>query len=190
MTALEIVALTFGLLASFLVLWIAARAYFNNRGERLVRCPETNEYAAVDVDAARAAVGAVVGRPTFRLAHCTRWPERQGCEQACLEQILAAPDGRLVRWMVAKWYRGRTCVFCRQPVRSIEVPGHVAALRSAEGATIDWKSVPAVQLPATLAKDQPVCWNCHIVEKFRREYPHLIVERPGSPDRHGAAASG
>lgn len=24
---------------------------------------------------------------------------------------------------------------------------------------------------------QPVCWNCHIVQTFRREHPEMIVER-------------
>src|SRR5208337_1144224 len=65
----------------------AVRAYFGYRGKRLITCPETHTTAAVDVAAGEAAVGAFLTEPTLRLKECSRWPERQDCGQACLQQI-------------------------------------------------------------------------------------------------------
>ena len=52
------------------------RAYFKLSGKRLVTCPETHEFEAVDVAAGEAALGALLNEPTLRLTECSRWPER------------------------------------------------------------------------------------------------------------------
>jgi hypothetical protein len=52
-------------------------AYFTYRGKRLITCPETHKTEAVDVDATKAAIGALFGEPNLRLDFCSRWPERQ-----------------------------------------------------------------------------------------------------------------
>jgi hypothetical protein len=36
--------------------------------------------------------------------------------------------------------------------------------------------VPAEQLPVLLLSARPVCWNCHVIERFRRQYPELVVD--------------
>lgn len=55
---------------------------------RPVNCPETNQQVAVTIDAAHAAATMLREKPEFRLADCTRWPERAHCPQACLPQAL------------------------------------------------------------------------------------------------------
>jgi uncharacterized MnhB-related membrane protein len=51
------------------------RAYFKFSGTRLVTCPETEQFEAVDVAAAEVALGAFLNQPTLRLTECSRWPE-------------------------------------------------------------------------------------------------------------------
>ena len=80
---------------------LLGRRYFAIRGRRLVECPETKAPAAVNVNAARAAVA---GQLT--LSECSRWPERQSCGRECLAQIERAPQDCLVRTVVTKWYEG------------------------------------------------------------------------------------
>ena len=55
------------------------RSYIRFRGKRLVTCPETQRPAAVEVDAARAALSASTGLEHLELQRCSRWPERAGC---------------------------------------------------------------------------------------------------------------
>ena len=72
------------------------------RGERVITCPENLRPAGVTVEAGRA-----VTLGSFRLADCSRWPERAGCGQQCLAQIAESPEACLVRNILAQWYGGR-----------------------------------------------------------------------------------
>src|SRR6185295_10279093 len=46
------------------------RVYSRYRGQRVVTCPETEQYAAVEVDACHAAATSLYGRPAVRLKSC------------------------------------------------------------------------------------------------------------------------
>ncbi|HVP52039.1 MAG TPA: DUF1761 domain-containing protein [Terriglobales bacterium] len=65
--------------------------YNHYRGGRAVICPETHRQVGVRFDALRAAASELRGRPLFRLADCTRWPQRADCGQDCIPQALEAP---------------------------------------------------------------------------------------------------
>jgi len=161
------------------LLFRGLRTYFKLRGKRLVTCPETQKPAAVDLDAKHLARAAAFGTPRLRLSECSRWPERQGCGQECLRQIEAAPQGCLVRRIVADWYAGKTCAICGKPVDTAEQwVGHVPALLNPEKRTIYWDKVAPEQLPEVFQTHSPVCWSCHIAETFRRVHPELVVDRP------------
>src|SRR5262245_38424002 len=60
--------------------------FFEFRGRRTVRCPETGLTAAVEIDARHAALSAVPGPPKVRVAACSLWPDRAGCAQRCAVQ--------------------------------------------------------------------------------------------------------
>jgi hypothetical protein len=155
------------------------RFYLKLRGKRLVTCPETQKPAAVDMDAIHLAREAAFGTPYLRLSECSRWPERQGCGQECLKQIEAAPEGCLVRRMVADWYAGKTCVICGKPVDVAEERvGHVPALLNLEKKTVYWDKIAPEKLPEVFQTHSPVCWSCHIAETFRRQHPNLVIDRP------------
>ena len=154
------------------------RAYFNFRGKRLITCPETQNPAAVDIAAAEAAVGAFVNEPTLRLKTCSRWPEHQDCGQDCLQQIEADPANCLVWNIVDKWYEGKNCVFCHKPIGSLHHLDHSPALLGPDFKTREWKGIRPEELPQVFSTHQPVCWNCHVAESFRRLHPELVTDRP------------
>ena len=58
--------------------------YNTYRGARAVNCPETRAPVSVRFDAWRAAISGLAGKPKVSLATCTRWPEKAGCDQACI----------------------------------------------------------------------------------------------------------
>ena len=159
------------------------RAFFRFRGKRLVTCPETQKPEAVDVAAGEAALGAFFNEPTLRLQECSRWPERQNCGQDCLQQVEADPEQCLVWNIVGKWYEGKSCVFCHKPIAPLQHLDHAPALLGPDFQTKEWKDISAEKLPDILSTHQPVCWNCHVTETFRREHPELVTNRPYEPRR-------
>lgn len=153
------------------------RAYRKFRGVRLITCPENCQPALVKVDAWAAGGAAATGQPDLRLKTCSRWPERQDCGQQCLARIEAAPEDCLVRNILANWYAGKQCVYCRKPLDAIHWMEHGPAVMSPEGKTLEWSEIRAENIPAVLATHRPVCWNCHIAETFRYLHPELVVDR-------------
>jgi hypothetical protein len=158
-------------------------AYFRFRGPRLVTCPETKKPAAVEVAAAEAGAGAFLSEPTLRLKECSRWPERAGCGQDCLQQIEADPEKCLVWKIVADWYAGKKCVFCHKEIEPVRHLDHAPALLGPDFQTLEWKDMRPEELPSAFTTYQPVCWNCHVAETFRRLHPELVVNRAPEPKR-------
>jgi Protein of unknown function (DUF1761) len=76
------------LTAVFLILFMPAlwgkHIYNVYRGTRTVNCPETHAPVSVRFNAFRAALTGLNGKPKVSVAVCSRWPERAGCDQACL----------------------------------------------------------------------------------------------------------
>jgi|SRR5579872_4639610 len=158
-------------------------AYFEYRGKRVITCPETHATAAVDVAAGEAAVGAFLSEPTLRLKQCSRWPERQDCGQECLQQIETDPDNCLVWNVVSQWYAGKKCAICQKTFVKLHHLDHAPGLLGPNHTTVEWRQLRPEQLPEVMATHQPVCWNCHVSELFRRLYPELIVDREPEPKR-------
>ncbi|MGH9578049.1 MAG: hypothetical protein ACRD3R_11485, partial [Terriglobales bacterium] len=132
----------------------------------------------VQLKTSRAVVSSFFGKPSFRLNDCSRWPERRNCAQDCVRQIEAAPLGCLIRNMLDRWYEGKVCTLCRQPVGHVDWYERQPAVRDQEGITREWRDIPATRIPEVLTTHQPVCWNCHVAESFRRRHPELVIERP------------
>lgn len=164
-----------------LMLLLALRALTQLRGPMLVRCPETGRTAAVEVGLARAAVAASIGRSEVFIKNCSRWPERRDCAQLCVRQIESSPEGCLVRTILADWYRGKSCVFCRKTFGDIKWHDHKPAFMAADRVTRQWSETRTESIPEILKTAKPVCWSCHIVENFRRRYPEMAVDRPWKP---------
>lgn len=157
---------------------MAVRAYLRYRGSRVVVCPERLDIAAVEVDAAVAALTAPYGRPDLRLKSCSHWREPGECGEKCLAQIAAAPEACLLRNILSGWYLGRICVYCHRPFAKLRWHDHAPALLSPARVTVEWKDVPPERVMEVLATHRPVCWNCHVAETFRHAHPDLVTERP------------
>lgn len=181
LTLLEVagVAAVLGLLG--LGVFSLARTIAGLHGKRIVTCPETGRPVAVDLDLRYSAVHSAFGRPHFRLKDCTRWPEKAGCGQMCLGDVEAAPHDCLVRTILATWYLGRHCAFCRREFGDVHWHDRKPALLGADGITHEWTEFPAETIPEALRTHEPVCWNCHIAQTFRRERPDLFIDRPPRP---------
>lgn len=153
------------------------RASRQFRGAQVVICPETERQAMVEVDARRAALTSLIGQTDIRLESCWRWPLKKDCGQECLTQLAVAPPECLVGSVLMKWYRGKKCAFCERPFGEIELFDHKPALVNPEGITLEWGEISLPTLMDVLKTHEPVCWNCHIAQTFRREHPDLIVDR-------------
>lgn len=171
--AVYVVLVLVGVAAFFV--GMALRAYMKYRGVRVITCPETQRPAAVRVDAAHAAVSAAWDHTELRLDQCSRWPDRADCAQPCIHEIAAAPHDCLVRSILARWYDGKTCVFCDKPI-ALFTHAQQPALRHPDGHTFDFAALPAEELIARLSEFDAVCFDCHIAEQFRAEYPDRVVE--------------
>lgn len=163
----------------------AVRTYFRFRGKRVITCPETGRPAAVEVDSRLAARTASLSRPFLELAQCSRWPERQDCGQWCLAQVASAPEDCLARAMLIKWYEGAPCAFCGKSISPIHWADHKPALLTPGRKTLEWEEVPPEELPEALGACLPVCWDCHIAESFRAQFPDLVLDDPRPARRAG-----
>jgi hypothetical protein len=172
--------------AALIVLSVAAyllasgflRTYRLYRGVRVITCPENLQPAAVRVAAFDAAKWfAIAGEKDVHLRDCSRWPEMAGCDEACLSQVEASPQGCLVHTIVTAWYSGKSCHYCARPIGRIVWHERPPAVRLADGQTKEWKDIAPEQLPSVFATAEAVCWACHIVEGFRREHPEMVIER-------------
>jgi len=178
--ALVLVALV-AVVAIGLLLRTPIQRYLQMRGDRVVTCPDNEQHVAVRVDAGHA----VMSSGKLRLESCTRWPEKAGCGQDCLREIEAQPMDCLVKMQVSRWYAGKACVLCGTALDAVDWLEHRPALRQPDGRTVEWATVPPQTLYDVLATHEPVCWDCHIAETFRRTRPNLVLDNPHASDvRH------
>jgi hypothetical protein len=100
MPAFYVVVFVLGLLlfgtAAFIavyLLWVSSekRAY---KEPRTIICPENLDSVEVKIDGEIAARSALEGREEFRITSCSRWPEKQGCDQECADQVPLVGDDR------------------------------------------------------------------------------------------------
>lgn len=169
------------LVAAVAVRW--AMVYFRAGGSRVITCPESKTSEVVSLDRGEAAATALVGRPHLQLADCTRWPEREGCDEACLQQIGTSLDGCLLGRTVREWYEGKACVFCANAFHEIQWHDHKPGLRSPDGQLFEWADLRPVEVFDALETHAPVCWNCLMTETFRARFPERVIDVPSHDAR-------
>ena len=152
--------------------------YIRMRGARVITCPDNQQPAAVTVDARHAAVTAASGHEDLRLDSCSRWPEKAGCGQECLRQIEAQPMDCLVKAQVSRWYADKACAVCGKALGEVEWASHTPALRTPDGATLEWSDVRPETMSEVMRTHQAICWDCHVAETFRRQRPDLVLDNP------------
>ena len=140
------------------------QVFVTYRGTRVMACPETGQPVAIDLQVRHAALEALFKRPGLRVQECSRWPERAGCEEACVREIEAAPADHRVPTMLAEWCQGRPCVCCGAPLTGVHVGAHEPHLMNAERRIVEWRQVPPQDLPQVLSSCAPVCETCLLAE--------------------------
>ncbi len=145
------------------------RTYLEYRGERLVLCPETEQYATVEIDGRLAAVTALFGASELRVENCSRWPEHEHCAQDCIWQIDLSPLGCPIRDLLISWYRGKVCGLCGRPFGKLSEFDRPALL-SPEGNIVECEAVRPEAIPGVLSTHTPVCWDCRRAKKLRSEH--------------------
>ncbi|MGC4082516.1 MAG: hypothetical protein QM736_10505 [Vicinamibacterales bacterium] len=161
-------------------LWYIARALWIRRrvgGDRVVTCPADGQSALVHVDVALAVTGDAGSMPA-PLESCSRWADHGTCDQPCCQTAHASSSSPAA--IVRAWVQGRSCVSCGAPLAEPRFAGHHVALLDPSGVTREWVDIAADRLPLALATSLPVCWNCHVAEKFRRMHPELVIDRDAS----------
>ena len=172
--------LIFGILLvlSFLpLLWVAVRNALRERGPRVITCPENGCRAEVKVAAWNAGLTSAMGESRHRLSACSRWPEKEGCDQACVAEIEETPGGCLVREIVADWFLGRRCAYCGQDIPEVHTGDRQPGIRLAEGRTLAISDIEPVRLDDVLPTAQAACANCLDAMSFREQFPGLPVDR-------------
>src|SRR5262249_30928671 len=139
-------------------LGIALTAWIRLRGSRILTCPETHKPVSVTIDTGHAAVTAVWEKADLRLATCSRWPERQDCDQACVAQIVESGDDTKTRAIADRFFRGQHCTVCQRRIDSINAtlmqPGLLDPVTHNVSA---WDEIPAQDLPDAFRARKPMC---------------------------------
>src|SRR4051812_7576312 len=177
MTAqLFIALLVFAVLVVYLV--IAVRTWSRVRGARVVVCPETQKPVSVRVDVGHAVATAVWEKPDVTLTSCSRWPERQDCDQPCVHQIETAPDETTPKVIAAHFFKTERCAICTRP---IEPPSSHALqpgfMDPVTHHVETWNELRPQDLPEAIATRRPLCSNCTRAESFRQRFPERSTDR-------------
>ena len=144
--------------------WRAARTWWRFRGKLVVACPEGGEFAAVDLALWRIAAGAAFRQPSPVLRDCSRLHQGVLCGQACIASLAKAPENYRVTTLVAEWRRGKNCACCNRPLGQQTRWGNQPCLLSPDLQLVEWKAIPAQDIPVALTFYEPVCWNCLVAE--------------------------
>jgi hypothetical protein len=161
---------------------IALVTWKRYRGTRVVTCPETKRPASVRIDVGHAAATAVWERADVKLACCSRWPEREGCDEACVPQILEGQDETRVKIMAEHFFAGKRCAICQHEIAPVHAgtlqPG---LLRPVTHEAAAWDEIAAADLPDAFTARRAICANCTVAESFRHRFPDRVVERAPRP---------
>lgn len=65
-------------------------AFYRLRGRHDVLCPENGKPATIRVRAIHGAMTSVLDDPEVFVRACSRWPEKKGCDQACVGSLNAS----------------------------------------------------------------------------------------------------
>jgi len=167
------------LLAVLLVyLVIAVRTWSRVRGTRLVVCPETQRPVAVRIDVGLAMASAVWEAADLRVTSCSRWPDRQDCDQPCVHEIETHPKDTQPRAIAARFFSSQRCAICSRPIdpfsRMTLQPGFMdPATRHVK----TWADLPPEDLPRAIAGWRPLCSNCTQAESCRQTSVTRVTDR-------------
>jgi nucleotide-binding universal stress UspA family protein len=174
---------------------VALAAFGQWRRPWRLACPRTGSIAQIQVGAARAAVGEVLGRQP-EIDRCSLWPALVGCRQECLA-MPAAPRQQMRRGEAPPRSRGdgdRVIVVPLDGSRGSEkvLPAAVAVARNVGARIRLLRVVPPVK-EIRNEEDRVVVWvdqETTRVENEARDYLGRVAAELGDVDVEGAVRFG
>ena len=124
-------------------LWLGTRGVFcGPQKSTVVICPTAELPAQVELDGVQ------------RMGSCSRWPELEGCSQACMPQIRFSADD--LREFTAR-YEGKPCTSCGVAIGGDDwYRSRLAAPAEAER-----PDRPGSLSLSSLEDKAPICLDCH-----------------------------
>jgi hypothetical protein len=174
---------TLMVVAASLFLRGAFRAWRSYRGVHVIQCPETRKPAAVRVDTGHFALSSVMNDPPdVQLASCSRWPERAGCDEACVPQIEHDPIETRIDTILRDVFANHSCALCGRRINGVPTVGHKPAFLGPDGRTTPCTTIAPEHVYDLVKTHRLICWDCEVAETFRREHPELVIDAPvGQP---------
>jgi hypothetical protein len=147
---------------------IAIATWRRLRGLRVVSCPETRRPAGVTVDLGHALATAVWEAADVRLASCSCWPERQGCDEGCVPQIETGEAATRPRAIAARFFERRSCAICLRRIKPLTHGAHQPGfMNPITREATPWDQLPAQDLPDAVASHRALCRDCTFAESSR-----------------------
>ena len=163
-------------------LGIALTTWRRLRGPRVVICPETGCPAGVRVDLGHAIASAIRERMEIRMAECSAWPEREGCDHGCGPALRTAGDSTRTRAIAARGFEDRACAMCSRRIgpltRGARQPGFMNPVTRE---VVPWDEVPAEELPGATARHRALCRDCTFAEASPPPAPERAATRRTRP---------
>lgn len=100
-------------------------------------------------------------------------------------QSAHAPSPELLA-ALTRWYAGKVCVFCRQPLGPLDDEPRPGLLDRQTHRTLGLHELASEGGLACLERLEPVCASCYTAGSFRLRYPDLATERTATPLRDRA----
>ncbi|MFQ5684942.1 MAG: hypothetical protein ACE5HC_16940 [Candidatus Binatia bacterium] len=84
-TPLLTIGVIIALAALYVLVPLIIHTFQRYRKKRVLKCPQTDGLAEVDIDAPRAAFYSALGKQLLKVKACTLWPKKKGCDERCLK---------------------------------------------------------------------------------------------------------
>jgi hypothetical protein len=147
--------------------------YYENRGRRAVRCPDTGQPADVEIDHGFVLKSAMRGQEHSRLQSCSRWPESGDCGQECLAQLDPSPEN--LERLFARSLAGSTCAICTRDITPSDWRQGRLGVFDQKQQLLELRDMPVDTLQSTLRDTRPLCWKCHQQELARQGLPLSVL---------------
>ena len=159
---------------AFLCVWFLLQPDGYLSSQRVITCPETRQSAAVKLDIGYRIRTLLRGRELLQLKSCSRWPERQACDQECLLQVDLNPA--ILEGVLRTWYADKTCALCNRELHEQDWSlGRFSAVDEA-GRFVCGSELPLRKLPMAAEHYRPVCWPCHLDQRAQRHTPGKLLK--------------
>jgi hypothetical protein len=147
--------------------------YYENRGRKAVKCPDTWQTADVEIDHSFVLESAMRGQERSRVQLCSHWPQNAECGQECLVQIDASPEN--LERLFARSLAGSTCAICTRQITPSDWRQGRLGVFDQKQQLLELRDMSVADLQSTLQDSRALCWKCHQEERVRQVVPLHVM---------------